>query len=76
MLRKAQGLRNNVRLKKVFVSTDRTIAQRVQHRQLVTQLKEQAADDKSRRYFIRNGEIQSEERVQGEGGEEKVDIGN
>ena len=49
MLRKAQGLRNNVRFKKVFISHDRTIAQRVEQRQLVTQLKEQAADDSQRR---------------------------
>ena len=39
----------------------------------MTQMKEQAEEDTSRRFYIRNGEIESTERVEGEGGGENSD---
>ena len=67
ILRKSQTLRSTEKFKKVFVSPDRSILQRNKHRQLVTELKRRAGEDKGRRYYIRDGQIQSEERGVPEG---------
>ena len=67
ILRKSQTLRSTEKFKKVFVSPDRTILQRNRHRQLVTELKRRAGEDRCRRFYIRDGQIQSEERVVLEG---------
>ena len=61
ILKKSQGLRNSERFKRVFISPDRSIAHRVQLRQLVADMKQQAARDTSRRFFIRDGVIESVE---------------
>ena len=75
VLRKSQGLRTNKKFEKVFLSPDRTVAQRVEHRQLVTVMKKRAAEDRNLRFFIRDGQVQSVERDQGagEGEEDGVD---
>ena len=75
VLRKSYGLRNSEKFSKVFISPERTIAQRVEHRRLVRQMKERTAEDKSQRFFIRHGQVQSVKRDQGpgEGGEEVDD---
>ena len=68
VLRKSQGLRNSEKFKTVFISPDRTITQRAEHRKLVVQMKERAAEDKSKRFFIRDGNVESVERDRGAGG--------
>ena len=67
VLRKSQDLKTNEKFEKVFLSPDRSVAQRVEHRQLVTLMKKRAAEDRSRRFFIRDGQVQSVERDQGAG---------
>ena len=67
VLRKSQGLRTNKTFEKVFISPDRTVAQRVEHRLLVTVMKKRAAEDRNLRFFIRDGQVQSVERDQGTG---------
>ena len=66
LLRKSQGLRDS-EFKRVFISPDRTVTQRAHQRQLVTDMRKRAAEDKSRRFFVRDGEVQSVQRV-GSGG--------
>ena len=68
ILRKSQTLRSTKKFKKVFVSPDRSILQCNKHRQLVTELKRRAGEDKGRRFYIRDGEIQLEDRLVSEGG--------
>ena len=68
ILKKSQGLRNSEKFRSVFISPDRTIAQRAEHRRLVSLVKRQAEEDKSRRFFISDGEVQSVKRVSGAGG--------
>ena len=68
VLKKTQGLRNSEKFKTVFISPDRTLTQRAEHRKLVDQMKERAAEDKSKRFFIRNGQVESVERDRGAGG--------
>ena len=62
VLKKSQALRNSVKFKRVFLSPDRTVIQRVEQRELVFSMKKQAAEDKSRRFFIRDYRIESVER--------------
>ena len=50
VIKKSQGLRNSE--KTICISPDRTIAQRIEHRKLVSQMKERAAEDKIKRFFI------------------------
>lgn len=76
VLRKSQCLKNNGKFNKVFISPDRTTAQRIEQRKLVTQMKEQAADDTSRKFYIRNGQIESSERAEGAGGGENSGRGS
>ena len=68
VLKKSQDLRNSEKFRTVFISPDRTIAQRAEHRRLVSLMERQAEEDKSRRFFISDGEVQSVERVSGTGG--------
>lgn len=71
VLKKRQALRNTDKFRTVFVSPDRTKLQRVERRELVNRMKEQASRDSKRRYFIRNGEIESVDRAMGTGDESK-----
>lgn len=67
-MKKSQRLRNSDKFKKVFISPDGTTIQRDEHRKLVVQMKERAAEDKSKRFFIRDGNVESVERDRGAGG--------
>lgn len=64
VLKKSQALRNSDKFKRVFISPDRTLAQRVEQRELVCSMKKQTAEDKSRRFFIRDYRIESVQRDQ------------
>ena len=75
VLMKSQGLRKSEKFNKVFISPDRTIVLRAEHRRLVSQMKERAAEDNSLRFFIRDGQVQSAQRDQGPGeGEERIQM--
>ena len=62
MLKKSQALRNSDKFKPVFLPPNWTVAQRLEQRELVCSMKKQAAEDKSRRFFIRDYRIESVER--------------
>ena len=53
VLKKSQALRNSDKFKPVFLPPNWTVAQRLEQRELVCSMKKQAAEDKSRRFFIR-----------------------
>ena len=57
ILRKATTLRNLEGCKKVFLSPDRTVEERVSRRKLVDQLREKRGADPNNNYVIRKGEI-------------------
>lgn len=63
VLKKCRALRNTDKFRTVFISPDRTKLQRMERRELVDRMKEQASRDSKRRYFIRNGEIESVDRA-------------
>ena len=52
VLKKSQGLRKNDKFMRVYISPDRTKSQRIERRELVSRMKQQAVQNKSR-YFIR-----------------------
>ena len=55
--RKASTLRNFEDLKKVFLSPDRTVEERVSRKKLVIELREKRGADPNHNYVIRKGEI-------------------
>lgn len=57
ILRKASALRNLEDCKKVFLSPDRTIEERISRKQLVDQLREKRSADPNNNYVIRKGEV-------------------
>ena len=57
ILRKASTLRNFEDYKKVFLSPDRTVEERVNRKKLVDLLKEKRGADPNNSYVIRKGEI-------------------
>ena len=57
ILRKATTLRNLEDCRKVFISPDRTLEERVSRRKLVDQLREKRVADPNNNYVIRKGEI-------------------
>ena len=57
ILRKASTLRNFEDCKKVFLSPDRTVEERVSRKKLVIELREKRGADPNHNYVIRKGEI-------------------
>lgn len=57
VLAKARRLRSSPKHKSVYISQDRSPAERVQHRLLVAELKRKRGDDTSKRYYIKGGVI-------------------
>jgi len=57
ILAKSRELRQSDKYKTVFLSPDRTIEQRAEHRVLVVQLKNIAEAEPHRRHYIRGGQI-------------------
>ena len=59
LLKKSQAMRISDKFKRLFLSPDRTVAHRVEQRELVCSMKKQTTEDKSRRFFIRDYRIDS-----------------
>ena len=57
ILRKSRNLRTNERFKTVFLAPDRTFEQRVQHKELVQELKNKSVAEPGKKFFIREGKI-------------------
>lgn len=57
ILAKARMLRSSPKHKSVYISQDRSPAEREQHRLLVAELKKKRTDDASKRYYIKGGVI-------------------
>ena len=57
ILAKARKLRSSPKYSSVYISQDRSRAEREQHRLLVAELKKMRDADKSRRYYIKGGVI-------------------
>lgn len=57
ILIKARNLNQSVKHKSVFISPDRTPAQRAEHRLLVVELKRKTKEDKSQRHYIKGGQV-------------------
>ena len=57
ILAQSRRLAQSKKHQKIFVSPDRSPAERAQHRALVMKLKEKRDSDPSKRYFIRDKEI-------------------
>ena len=56
MIRKIQ-LKDTEGNKRVFISPDRTVEERISRQELVNELKEKRAADPNKHYFIRKGEV-------------------
>lgn len=57
ILAKARNLRSSPKHSSVYISQDRSPAEREQHKLLVAELKKKRDADKSKRYYIKNGVI-------------------
>ena len=57
ILAKSRNLRRTEKFKEVFLSPDRTLEQRAEHRELVAQLKKKAEEEPQRYHFIKKGQI-------------------
>ena len=62
ILRKAPKLRNSAHYKRVFVTADRSVEERAEHKILVAELKKKSAEDPEGSYFIKDGQIVERER--------------
>ena len=62
ILTMSRNLKQSQRFSKLFISPDRTLEQRQQHREVVTELREKLKADCDRRHFIRGGRVHSEEK--------------
>ncbi len=60
ILAKAKNLRADTQLKTVYISPDRSLQERTEHKQLVVNLRELVKKDPDRRHYIRNGRLISE----------------
>jgi len=57
ILAKARTLRSSPKHSSVYISQDRTPAEREQHKLLVAELKKMRDSDKSKRYYIKGGVV-------------------
>ena len=64
LLKKSKDLKKIKKMEKVFLQPDRTYEERLQHRKLVDELKEQAEETPTNHFFIRKGKICSEPKRQ------------
>ena len=62
ILGKSRNLRHSEKHKKVFLSPDRTVEERAQHKDLVQQLKKKAEEEPQRKHFIKSGQVLSVDR--------------
>ena len=65
ILRKASTLRNLEDCKKIFLSPDRTVEERISRKKLVDQLREKRGADPNNNYVIRKGEIVRDDKTPG-----------
>ena len=72
LLKKSRDLRKVDKFCRVYISSDRTRAQRIERLELVNRMKEKASQDSSRRYFILDDQIECEERGSGKSKEEET----
>ena len=63
ILSKSKSLRNSERFKDVFISPDRTVKERQQQRELVTELKKRKTDEPNKRHFIKSGQVISSDKA-------------
>ena len=63
ILSKAQRLKSSVRHSLVFLSPDRSVEQRAEHRSLVADLKKRKLEEPDKRHYIRNGTVKSAEKT-------------
>ena len=59
ILSKASKLRQTEKFKAVYISPDRTPEQRIEHRELVAELKRRRVDEPAKRHFIRGGNVET-----------------
>ena len=64
LLKKSKDLKNHKKMEKVFLQPDRTFEERLQHRKLVSELKQSAEEMPANRFFIRKGKVCSEPKRQ------------
>ena len=57
ILREAKQLKEIEGYKRVFISPDRTVEERISRQKLVNELKEKRAADPNKHYIIRKGEV-------------------
>ena len=57
ILSKARQLKQSEKFSKVFISPDRSPAQRIKHRELVGELKKKDAEEPEKKHFIRRGKV-------------------
>ena len=62
ILSKAKNLRLINQFKTVYVSPDRTLEERKEYKELLTELKRKRTEQSQRKHFIRNGIVCSEEK--------------
>ena len=62
ILTKAKNLKNSTSYRKVYISPDRSPEERTKHRQLVARMRQLAADNPEKRFFIFRGEICNEDK--------------
>ena len=62
ILTMSRNLKQSQRFGKLFISADRTLEQRQQHGELVTELREKLKANPDCRHFIRGGRVHSDEK--------------
>ncbi|KAL5270055.1 hypothetical protein ACHWQZ_G003514 [Mnemiopsis leidyi] len=62
ILRKSKQLKNTAKFKTVYISPDRTIEQREEHKTLVLELKRRQADEPNKRHYIKENCVCSVEK--------------
>ena len=62
ILRKSRHLRNNDRYKTVFISPDRSVEERAEHKGLVLELKEKVKQEPDKIHFIKGGQLCSRDK--------------
>ena len=55
-------LKQTEKFKSVFVSPDRTLEQRITHRELVSDLRRKTTEEPGKKHYIKNGQIFSVEK--------------
>ena len=62
ILSKKSRLKSAEKFSMVFLSPDLTVEQRLEHKNLITELKQKIIDEPDKRHFVRGGKIQSVEK--------------